>query len=290
MTGTDIAASQGWSVERVAREGNAERLHVEQDGTPAILYVFEDPGRARRVAWAHGADHAAQLFVVPELIEAKDNWVLVQNIEGLPLSEYLVESGSAAITSQLAHELGENLRKLHSTNLSTESVFGDPVDAAQRWLTFNGFVAAQFERFAEDVRSLNLDDTIASAILNAIGQIRHELASFHPRSPTTLVHGKLDFSHIWVDENGRSVVGLTSFDACAILPAEVDLAWLLWIKDFEADDLARSLYRGYGAARTMDVQRRERFHRRLVAFHALYGDYGHVDVPLERLVAIVTEP
>ena len=105
MTGSDVARSLGWSVQRVAREGNAERLHVEKDGTTAILYVFTEPDRGRRVAWAHSADHAAQLFVVPELIESKDNWVLVQDIDGLPLSEFLVESGSATITPQLADEL-----------------------------------------------------------------------------------------------------------------------------------------------------------------------------------------
>jgi hypothetical protein len=38
------------------------------------------------------------------------------------------------------------------------------------------------------------------------------------------------------------------------------------------ETLARAFYRGYGAARTMDMQRRERFFRRLTAFEALVGE------------------
>ncbi len=289
MNPTEIALSLGWTVESQANEGNAIRLHVAKDQDRALLYVFEDSALAARMACAHRPDRAAQLFTVPEVIEAGEYWCLIQPIAGVTIADLLSRSNDSIVTPQLARELGELLRKLHSTNLSTESVFGDVLPTGQRWLTFNGYVAAQFERFAEDVRTLKLDDETTSAILNSIGQIRQELASFHPRSPTTLVHGKIDFQHIWVDENARTVVAVTGFDTSAILPAEVDLAWLLWIKEFEAKDLARSLYRGYGAARTMDVQRRERFFRRLVAFHALYGDFGVVSVDRDQLVKLAIE-
>lgn len=288
MNATQIAQARGWKVVATAREGNAERASVTlHSGAPALLYVFEDIVRAQRTAWAHRPEHAAQLFVVPQLLQSGENWCLLEGIDGIPLSDFLQKSHATAISPLLAQDLGEILRKLHSTNVSQSSVFGD-VLAGPRWLTFNGYVAAQFERFAEEVRRLDIDDATTSKIMQAIGLIRHELASFHPRSPTTLVHGKVDFAHVWVDANGRGIVGLTGFDSAAILPAEFDLVWLLWMRDFEADELARSLYRGYGAARTMDVQRRERFHRRLVAFHALYGDFGEVDIPPAKLIEIAT--
>jgi len=289
MNPTEIATSLGWSVESQAVEGNATRLHVAKDKKRALLYVFDDPALAARMAWSQHPDRAAQLFAVPEIIDQGDTWCLTQPINGVTISELMARSNEAVVTPQLARELGELLRKLHSTNLSTESVFGDALPTGERWLTFNGYVAAQFERFAEDVRTLELDDETTSAILSSIGQIRQELASFHPRSPTTLVHGKIDFQHIWVDEHARNVVAITGFDTAAILPAEVDLAWLLWIKEFDSMELARALYRGYGAARTMDVQRRERFFRRLVAFHALYGDFGAVSVDRDRLVKLAIE-
>jgi aminoglycoside phosphotransferase (APT) family kinase protein len=289
MNPTEIATSLGWTVESQAIEGNATRLHVVKDQTRALLYVFDDPVLAARMAWSHRPDRAAQLFSVPEVIDSAECWCLIQPINGITISALMERSNESVVTQELARELGELLRKLHSTNLSTESVFGDTLPTGSRWLTFNGYVAAQFERFAEDVRTLDLDDETTTAIMGSIGQIRQELASFHPRSPTTLVHGKIDFQHIWVDEHARNVVAVTGFDTSAILPAEVDLAWLLWIKGFDADELARSLYRGYGAARTMDVQRRERFFRRLVAFHALYGDFGNVSVDRDRLVKLAVE-
>lgn len=289
MMPIERAEQLGWQVISEATEGNAQRLSVTQNGLHGLLYVFDEPTHAERVAWAHASNRAAQLFAVPELLEHGVGWCLLQGIDGVPLSDFMAARDLKEVPAVLASELGELLRKLHSTNLTGESVFGDPIEGGTRWLTFNGYVAAQFERFAEDVRTLDVDDTVASQILQAIGQIRQELASFHPRSPTTLVHGKVDPRHVWVDEQGRSVVGLTGFETCALLPAEIDLAWLLWIKGFEVDDLARSLYRGYGAARTMDVQRRERFYRRLVAFHALYGDYGRVDADRSRLIQIAVD-
>lgn len=283
---TELLASKGLTLLSQAREGNATRYHVEREGVPCLLYTFEDEVHARRVAWAHDPQRAAQLFVVPEVLESGPGWCLLQNISGTPLAARMKPGD--AIPPNIAQELGEIVRKLHSTNLTGESVFGDPLPEGPRWLTFNGYVAAQFERFAEDVRRLALDDELTTGIVQAIGQVRQELASFHPRSPTTLVHGKIDPEHVWVDGHGRSIVGLTGFDTCAFLPAEVDLAWVLWLEDFDGADLARPLYRGYGAARTMDVQRRERFYRRLVAFHALYGDFGDVRVARERLLAFVS--
>lgn len=289
MKPSERAEHLGWQVVAEAVEGNAHRVIVEQGALRGMLYVYDDPVHATRVAWAHASDRAAQLFAVPEVIDHGVGWCLLQGIDGMPLSDYMAAHGLRQVPGVLATELGELLRKLHSTNLTGESVFGDPIEGGTRWLTFNGYVAAKFERFAEDVRTLDVDDTVAGEILNAIGQIRQELASFHPRSPTTLVHGKVDPQHIWVDPQGRSVVGLTGFETCALLPAEVDLAWLLWIKGFEVDDLARYLYRGYGAARTMDVQRRERFYRRLVAFHALYGDFGKIDADRGRLIQLAVD-
>jgi aminoglycoside phosphotransferase (APT) family kinase protein len=272
-------------------EGSALRQLVLQNGERAYLYVFQSAEVANRVSYCHHGDIGAQLFVVPERIDSGDRWCLLRHIEGMTLSNWLKANPhhfSKPDGIALIQDLGEQIRKVHST-LGSVGFFGDFLDESRQWLTFNGYVASAFESYAEDVRTLGLDDVSELAVAKAIGEMRHELASFHPRSPTVLCHGKLAFEHIWVSDSGREVTGLTGFETACAMPPEVDIAWLLWIEKFHAsDDAIRALYRGFGAARTMDVQRREIFYKRLIALHALYGGLGVVNTPVAELVELIT--
>lgn len=287
----DLCAQRGWTLLGPAvREGLAQRSLVSLEDGDGLLYVWQDELIARRASYCHGGALGEQLFVVPAQIESGLNWVLVEAIEGRTIADTLGDGDLTDLNTPygaaMIQSLGENVRKIHS--VSVEATFGDVIEeTGERWLTFNGYVAAHFERFSEDVRSLDIDDTTAMQINNRIGQMRHDLASFHPRSPSSVVHGRLALEHIWIDEHGREVVGITGFENAAILPPEVDLAWLLWFEGFgQNDSVLRSFYRGYGAARTMDVQRRERFYRRLRAFQGLFHAIRPTELTQEELVEL----
>ena len=106
----------------------------------------------------------------------------------------------------------------------------------------------------------DLDESQRHHLLESLGDLRHELSAFHPRYPATICHGAVGLSRIWINDRAE-VVGLTGFDQAAFLPAETDLASFLWFEGLAMDEaLVQAFYRGYGAARTMDVQRRERFY------------------------------
>lgn len=270
----DLCDQFGWSpCGAVNQEGRAQRLAIRvESGDEALLYRWDSDRACARATWCHSKGVGPELFIVPECLESGVNWMVVEAIHGIPLVDFIgSRTHEVALSPLLLQDLGENIRKLHS--LESEAVFGDVLQESEsRWLTFNGYVAAHFEAYSEDVRKLDFTDATIRQVAERIGEMRHELSSFHPRSPSSLVHGRLAFEHIWVDEHGREVVGFTGFDNAAYLPAEIDLAWILWMEGLgETQSLLRSLFRGYGAARTMDVQRRERFYRRLRAFQALFG-------------------
>lgn len=289
-TSADLCDQFGWEpLEPIRREGTAERLSIRREsGAKALLYRWDSEETAARAIVCHTQLVGPELFVVPECLESGINWLVVDDIPGLTLTEFLANNERLVETAmpQLLSAIGENVRKLHS--LESEAVCGDVLeDSATRWLTFNGYVAAHFERYSEDVRKLDIDDATVRKVVEHIGEMRHELASFHPRSPSSLVHGRLSFDHIWVDTHGREVVGLTGFEHASYLPPEADLAWILWIEGLGYEPTwLRSLFRGYGAARTMDVQRRERFYRRLMAFRGLFGDLNCPGKTPTELVAL----
>lgn len=276
-----IAADRGFELrDEPVLEGEAWRAAIaRQAQSGGLLYVWEDSVLARRAARAHRAQHAAHLFAVPELLESGESWCLVEEIDGRTLSAHLSSRGAAALPDLgleaariLVKGIGELTRKLHEIEVSRE--FGDilqEVDGAGgRWQTFSGYCAARLEHVSEALRRPDLDEETRSRLLTSIGDLRTELSAFHPRHAPSLTHQRLAPAHIWVDESGREVVGLTGFAHARLMPAEADLARLLWLEGIADDDaLVRSFYEGYGAARTMDLQRRERFYRRLAAFEAL---------------------
>ena len=285
---SDLLAVHGWEAAgKTVPEGDALRTPVELPaGIEALLYVWDDETLARRAARVHELVGPV-LFAVPEAIDSGPGWLVVGRPAGRPATQLFPSDPAARDLALLepmrarglVESLGNALRKLHS--FPAQSVCGDildePGDAPRRWLTFSGWVAHHLEWFASDLRRRDFDDDTASHLAKSIADMRHELSAFHPRTPPSFCHGKLSLRHVWVDTAGREVVGLTGFDHAAWLPREADLAQLLWIEGLGAEETAsRALYQGYGAARTMDVQRRERFFRRLVAFEALVGLKGEV--------------
>lgn len=289
-TPQDLIDQFGWDVRGDATtEGGAARVPVRTEAADdALLYVYEDEHIALRAGTAH-TRAGEQLFAVPERLASGPGWLLVRQPPGRPLMEVLPEFEGHRAMVVLEH-LGQVLRKLHQ--LPCEPFCGDIADpeaGGERWLTFSGYVAHQLEWFSENLRRRTFSDHDVEFLGTAIADLRHELSAFHPRNPACLCHGKLDLSHVWLDEGGREVVGLTGFEFAAQTPREADLAYLLWVGGVGRDDrLARALYDGYGAARTMDVQRRERFYRRLVAFQALFEAKGEVSATTEHLIALTS--
>ncbi len=277
LSASDIANQNKFELSGdVVTDGLADRANVcLDDGRDGLLFVWDDEVLADRAAWLHSPERA-QLFVVPELLLRGPHWCVLEGIDGVRVADILAEDPEWIETAQgmgIIRQLGQTLRKIHSGNAAEH--FGDVLEDGETWMTFNGYVAAHLEVFAEKARTIGLDDDIVHGLLGAIGQARHELASFHPRGPSCLVHGMPSFDHVWVNEESTSLVGLTGFEHAALLPAELDIAWAMWIGGIAKDDLMiRALYRGYGAARTMDVQRRERFYRRFVGLLSLFGAVG----------------
>jgi aminoglycoside phosphotransferase (APT) family kinase protein len=276
-------------------EGNAHRVTVElSHGERALLYVWQDEVFARRAAEVHRIV-GAQIFAVPERIDQGPRWVLVEHPDGVPATEAVGTGDWDALSipraREIASDMGRVIRKLHA--VPTEShcgdVLGDAEGAEGRFLTFSGYVANQLERFAENLRTQSFSEKQMQRLQTSIADLRHELSAFHPRNPAGYCHGKLQLNNFWLDEAGREIVGITGFDYAAFLPREADLAYLLWIGGLGSNEaVANAFYHGYGAARTMDVQRRERFYRRLVAFQALFGQKGDVGVDAARLIELTS--
>ena len=280
-------------------EGSARRhLLTRRDGAArALLYLWDSSRLARRAACAMGHEAlGAQLFAVPDVLDAGEAqaWCLVahpgQGAEPLPalLARHGVSALhelAPALASSIAESLGVSLRKLHSLAPQDERV-GEILEpgedtrelgAAQstgRFHTFNGWVAARLERFTEDLNHASyIDPDQRLRCLEYLGDLRHELSAFHPRHPAVFSHGSPGEEHLWVsDASGHPEgVAITGFERAIYLPAEADVAYLNWIGGLASCDesVTRAFYRGYGAAHTMDVQRRERFYRRLAAFQVL---------------------
>lgn len=277
-------------------EGYAQRVRIsDRDGHTWLLYQFNNPHIFQRVATI-SQNQAYQLFAVPDAHQTFDDAlvVLVHDIEGQPLSTLLEAQGlrldQLPTATSTMEQAGTLLRKLHSLGAPSDC-FGDLLEDGPRRRTFNGYVASRLEVFQEALHSSfeELQEEQRHQLLGSLGDLRHELSAFHPRYPSSIVHGAVALEHIWVNDRGE-VVGLTGFDHAAYLPPEIDMAMFLWVGGLVAHErLVQAFYRGYGAARTMDVQRRERFYRRLAAFEALLGyRAGHTAHSLEDLLWMTT--
>lgn len=291
-----VVALHGWeTTAEPSREGSAERVSVTlPDGQVALLYAWEDEVHAQRAAIVHERV-GAEIFAVPDCIDHGPRWVLIEHPDGVPAYDALgctdINELDLAGAREVAGAVGEVLRKVHTvpSEKYCGDVLGDQPLSDGKFLTFSGYVAHQLERFAENLRTQSLSEPQMEQLQKSIADLRHELSAFHPRNPSGYTHGRPSLEHVWLDRAGRSVVGLTGFERSALLPREADLAYILWIDDLGRQEaVARAFYNGYGAARTMDVQRRERFYRRLVAFQVLFGQKGEVDVDAARLIELTS--
>jgi len=285
-----------------AREGRAVRQIATRGQDTVVLYHWGDLDDA---AYAHkifsSSQLGEQLFAVPDVLDVDldAGWVMLRAPEGVPLVDWLDEQGLDGLHQldpykhrALVESLGVLVRKLHS--LEAPGVFGKlgVFDPDSSYLppgvyhTFNGWVAERLERDGEALGGLSaLDEEQRLMLKEHLGDLRHELSAFHPRHPAVVTHGALGRDHLWISRTGQEIVGLTGFEHARYLPAEADNAHLLWIEGLAQNEaLIRAFYQGYGAARTMDVQRRERFYRRLVAFDVLCADRtSHLHGPRDLL-------
>ena len=227
------------------------------------------PERAERAALLHGPVVGEQLFVVPDLIAhwEDEHAVLVEDPGGQLGTD---DPWEGPFATQYAEQLGEALRKLHSLSVA-DRTFGDVREGGARWSTFNGFAASRLESHLASVNhSESLEPGEREELLRTLDDLRHELSAFHPRYPAVWCHGSPGQGRMLVD--GARMTGLVGFESASFLPGEWDLACVLYLDGLVAHDaLVRAFYRGYGAARTMDMQRRERFFRRLVSLEAMFG-------------------
>jgi hypothetical protein len=298
----DIIEQKDWERlgEATIRPGAAYAVVDHGGKKPGVLWVYPSRARAVRACVAHSPDCASQLFAVPPSVDSDDDWCLVESQDGVVFAEFLASQGADTFSdlgretrTLLAKTAGTLARKLHE--IEVESAYGDLLDEdradlrgfAGRWLTFNGYCAARLEHFAEEIRQLDFDEESRSTLLKSIGDLRNELSAFHPRHPPALTHGDFTWANMRISEDGKEVVGLVNFSHARLLPPEADLARLLWLDDLASSEReVRAFYDGYGAARTMDLQRRERFYRRLAAFEALLDETGAAGLSDEILVRL----
>ena len=289
-----LEASQTTQVSEPVTEGSSTRIAVEGEGNvPHFLYVFERDEHFEIALGSHQflGDH---LFAVPEVEAHGDRWMLIERRSTKTVANLIQEKGGTKLSdlgrrgTTLAAEMGTVLAKLH--NVPVDPRFGHPTrkERGFSYLTFSGYVAAQLEEIQEEFRKRGFDESTSRQLATSVSDLRHELASFHPRTPTSWTHGRPGVEHFWVDEESYDIVALTGFEHSRLLPREADIASFLFIDGLIDDEsMIRSLYQGYGAARTMDVQRRERFYRRLIALSALSGSLGDLRQNQDALLALL---
>jgi aminoglycoside phosphotransferase (APT) family kinase protein len=287
--------ARGWTPVAPGEERESwARVWVDEGQGRAILLRFSGAGETKRVLSVHDPAQGVQLFAVPEVIAHGEDWCLVEDIAGVPLME--VASGEKGLVRmrqpEFAEQLGTLLRKLHEAKGMQR--YGDVLEVGDRaervWQTFNGFVAARLERFVEAANQGGFDVASRVGLLDLIGSLRHELSAFLPRQPASLHHGTVSPRHVWVDPDTERVVALTGFEQASYLPPGLDIAYLFYIVGLLHDEAAvRAFYRGYGSARTMDVQRREKFYGRLVLLDVLFGFRDGLGAPGEALLVAALE-
>ncbi len=271
------------------KEGSASRYRVKKDGSDYLLYYFEDKTRCFRAKF-FCEQLSSVLFVIPKIIEEGEDWFLIE-IYGENAKSFFDSQadGERLFHTKYAQEMGRFLSKLH--NCPAPIRFGDPTsDSRDRsWLTFNGYVAAKLERFLEEVRKQSFSDESVGIVRNAIAELRDQLASFHPRTPPTWNHRRPSAEHVWINPETSEIVTITGFEYSVFLPPELDMAYFLYIDDVDFDEASiHAFYKGYGSARTMDVQRRERFYRRLAALDAIMKDSGPTSLGTKELFQIIS--
>ena len=294
-----VVQAQGWTlIEPAAPEGVALRARIERaDGSRGLLYVWSEHAPWANAALVASVAWAGQLFAVPDSQWSSEPELalLVEDIAGVPLDRWLAEQGLSCLgehplAEHILEQLGVLFRKLHS--LSAPELHFGPVATAEGApaRTFSGYVASTLERAQIALFKLPELEDEHQRLVEWISDLRYELSSFHPRHPASLNHGAPSLSSLWVDAAGAELVALTGFEQATFLPAEADVAALLWLGlGGRLDEVQiRSFYKGYGAARTMDVQRRERFYRRYVALLALTGQLGEVGLSREALVELAS--
>lgn len=271
-------------------EGSALRYRVKRDSKDYLLYYFEDENLCQRAKF-FCKQLSPLLFVIPEIQDEDTHWFLIDAV-GMNAKTFFDDEHHTAenrLHIKYALEMGRFLRKLH--NCPAPVRFGDPISESRdhSWLTFNGYVASKLERFLEEVRKQSFTDEAVGTVKNAIADLRNQLASFHPRTPPTWNHRRPSAEHVWFHPETAEIVAITGFEYSVFLPPELDIAYFLYIDDIGFDEaLIHALYKGYGSARTMDVQRRERFYRRLAALDAIMKDSGPTSLGTEDLFQIIS--
>ena len=212
---------------------------------------------------------------IPRLLESSqtDRWTLHDLPQGVPLWQVLkaqdlrsVEGLGESQKSALLHSLGQLLAQVHAQPAPPHCVGELPrPHAAPATRSLHGhlseWLGRQDERHEEVVR------------LGAMA-LRHELRAFHPTTPCVLTHGAIGAQSVWVDEQTMEVSALCGWGEARVLPRAAEFAYLVGMEQgFEGlgPRALKQLYASYGMARTMDMERRERFFLKVVIMEVLCG-------------------
>ena len=225
------------------------------------------------------AIHASWLTLdlphIPRLLESDEAqcWTLHDQPEGKPLGQVLGERGLGSIealgdsmSATLLQSLGRRMAEVHAQALPAHCV-GELPRAYQTPPTrtlhshLSRWLGQEEEAQQEALR------------LGAMA-LRHELRAFHPATTCVLTHGALSVWSVWVWEETMEVSALCGWGEARVLPRAAEFAHLVGIDQVFGtlgQRALRQLYGSYGMARTMDMERKERFFWRVLALEMLRG-------------------
>ncbi|MCK9494974.1 MAG: aminoglycoside phosphotransferase family protein [Dehalococcoidia bacterium] len=149
------------------------------------------------------------------------SWIVTSWMRGAPLED------SAAMTSEVARELGGLLATLHSIPVSGHGLLADTAeelrgasddpgtDFTSRW----GRALWPF-----DGRPLAAHPLVqvAPQLVLRVGQLREQLLAYATQGARGLCHSDFQPAHVWVEDG--HLAGLIDFGDAAVLPPATDLA------------------------------------------------------------------
>lgn len=241
------------------------------------LCVFERAAQASRLEACWGMLRAGgdAPELLPEVLASDASetrgWALVRIASGRPAAAaWDVASPDERV--RLARQIGALVGEVQGRVASKR--YGE-VEASEggTFLTWSAKLNALLTRHRAQAELLPAGDR-RDVIELGLEHLERQLRVFHPRADATLVTRALTLDHVWVNEAGGVLdcVGWLAMDEAVLAPGEYDFAYLFWLDRFEGDArLIGAFYQGYGMARTMDVRRRERVYRTLVALDVLLG-------------------
>lgn len=228
-----------------------------------------DPDRISVEAWALDAARAAGV-VAPEVLAADtsrawfpSSFLVMEKVVGRPVDEVC-----AGVDAGVAHEIGEQLRRMHSV---TVAGWG-PLHERDPGVVRGGFESWSAAVRVDVVGSLaHLEEHVLTP--GDTRRLDDALAAIEVRDPdrACLLHNDLGESHVFVDPVGRRLTGIVDFGECAAGDPIWDLLELDW-------RWATAVAAGYGVDDSIEAQLRRHRLLKSVPWAAKWHRRGEVQV------------